>query len=185
MGCRACGTLNSGSSVIATLERLDCDWGPHSCTFPDCRLACAAVLGKARGAESQEDRRVEHIRQNQYGVFGTVLVPLERFVHARNPFVNAYKCKREFKEECVLPRWLGHAPFVGVVACDFSWREGRSSVFGVQRGSREVFPVSIVVVWDSDCFLVSYFLQWEKGNDEGANYVRNFNARAQGIELDW
>ncbi|OWM78147.1 hypothetical protein CDL15_Pgr014966 [Punica granatum] len=78
---------------------------------------------------------------------------------------------------------LGHAVFVGAVACDLSWRDGRSSVFGVQGGSREVFPVSIVVVWDSCCLLVGYFLQWEKGNDERANYVRNFNSRAQGIEL--
>ncbi|PKI66150.1 hypothetical protein CRG98_013448 [Punica granatum] len=39
---------------------------------------------------------------------------------------------------------LGHAMFVGAVACDLSWREGRASVFGAQRGSREVFPVSIV-----------------------------------------
>ncbi|PKI76495.1 hypothetical protein CRG98_003113 [Punica granatum] len=79
----------------------------------------------------------------------------------------------------------GHAPFVGAIACDLSWREGRSLVFGVQRGSREVFLVSIVVVWDSDCLFVGYFLQWEKGNNEGANYVRNFNERAQGIELAW
>ncbi|OWM84435.1 hypothetical protein CDL15_Pgr026443 [Punica granatum] len=27
---------------------------------------------------------------------------------------------------------LGHAMFVRAVACDLSWREGRSSVFGVQ-----------------------------------------------------
>ncbi|PKI48579.1 hypothetical protein CRG98_030998 [Punica granatum] len=79
---------------------------------------------------------------------------LERFVHAENPFVNAYECKREFKEECVQWRvgWVhspvggvimqmtpmaggqGHAPFVGAVACDLSWREGRPSVFGVQGG---------------------------------------------------
>ncbi|OWM70310.1 hypothetical protein CDL15_Pgr027211 [Punica granatum] len=64
---------------------------------------------------------------------------------------------------------LGHAMIVGAVACDLSWREGRLSVFGVQGGSREVFLVSIVVLWDSDCLLVGYFLQWEKGNDEGAN----------------
>ncbi|OWM82844.1 hypothetical protein CDL15_Pgr029205 [Punica granatum] len=73
---------------------------------------------------------------------------------------------------------LGHAMIVGAVACDLSWRDGRSSVFGVQGDSREVFPVSIVVVWDSGCLLVGYFLQWEKGNDERANDVRNFNARA-------
>ncbi|OWM77359.1 hypothetical protein CDL15_Pgr016756 [Punica granatum] len=65
MGCRACGTLNFGSLVIATLERLDCDWEPHSCTFPDCGLVCAAVLGKARGAESHWDMRVGQVRQNQ------------------------------------------------------------------------------------------------------------------------
>ncbi|PKI69458.1 hypothetical protein CRG98_010161 [Punica granatum] len=58
MGCRAWGILNFGSPVIATLERLDCDWEPHSCTFPDCGLVCAAVLGKARGAESHWDMRV-------------------------------------------------------------------------------------------------------------------------------
>ncbi|OWM74455.1 hypothetical protein CDL15_Pgr003958 [Punica granatum] len=57
----------------------------------------------------------------------------------------------------------GHALFVGTVACDLSWRNGRSSVFGVHGSSREVFPVSIVVVRDSDCFLVGYFLQWERG----------------------
>ncbi|PKI73751.1 hypothetical protein CRG98_005855 [Punica granatum] len=43
---------------------------------------------------------------------------------------------------------LGHAMIIGAVACDISWREGRSSVFGVQEGSREVFPVSIVGVGD-------------------------------------
>ncbi|OWM76961.1 hypothetical protein CDL15_Pgr011686 [Punica granatum] len=58
---------------------------------------------------------------------------------------------------------LGHAMIVGAVACDLSWREGRSSVFGVHENSREVFPVSIVVVRDSDCLLVDYFLQWERG----------------------
>ncbi|PKI69027.1 hypothetical protein CRG98_010496 [Punica granatum] len=56
MGCRAWGTLNFESPVIATLEGLDCDWRPHSCTFLGCGLACAAVLGKARGAGSHEDR---------------------------------------------------------------------------------------------------------------------------------
>ncbi|PKI44547.1 hypothetical protein CRG98_035085 [Punica granatum] len=59
MGCRAWGTLNFGSPVIATLEQLDWDWGPHSCTFPDCGLVCAAILRKARGAESHWDMRVE------------------------------------------------------------------------------------------------------------------------------
>ncbi|PKI72181.1 hypothetical protein CRG98_007450 [Punica granatum] len=48
---------------------------------------------------------------------------------------------------------LGHAMFVGAVACDLSWKEGRSSMFGVQGGSREVFPVSIMVVWDSGYLL--------------------------------
>ncbi|OWM91398.1 hypothetical protein CDL15_Pgr017316 [Punica granatum] len=65
MGCHAWGTFNSGSPIIATLERLDCDWEPHSCTFPDCGLAYAAILRKARGARSQEDKRVDQIRQNQ------------------------------------------------------------------------------------------------------------------------
>ncbi|OWM73881.1 hypothetical protein CDL15_Pgr018941 [Punica granatum] len=78
---------------------------------------------------------------------------------------------------------LGHAMFVGAAACDLSWGEGQSSVFGVRGGSREVFPISIVVVWDLGCLLVGYFLQWEKGNDKGANYVRNFSVKAQGIEL--
>ncbi|OWM91268.1 hypothetical protein CDL15_Pgr000212 [Punica granatum] len=58
---------------------------------------------------------------------------------------------------------LGHAMFVGAVACGLSWRDGRSSVFGVHGSSREVLPVSIVVVRDSDCLLVGYFLQWERG----------------------
>ncbi|OWM91118.1 hypothetical protein CDL15_Pgr010148 [Punica granatum] len=62
MGCRAWGTLNSGSVIITTLERSDRDWGPHSCTFSDSGLAYAAVLGKAQGAGSQEDRRVEQNR---------------------------------------------------------------------------------------------------------------------------
>ncbi|OWM77768.1 hypothetical protein CDL15_Pgr012470 [Punica granatum] len=57
MGCRAGGTLNSESLVITTLEWADRDWGSHKCTFPDYGLACAAVLGKARGAGSHEDRR--------------------------------------------------------------------------------------------------------------------------------
>ncbi|OWM88922.1 hypothetical protein CDL15_Pgr020876 [Punica granatum] len=65
MGCHAWRTLNFGSSVIATLEQLDCDWEPHSCTFPDCELVCAAVLGKAQGAESHWDMRVGQVRQNQ------------------------------------------------------------------------------------------------------------------------
>ncbi|PKI60095.1 hypothetical protein CRG98_019503 [Punica granatum] len=47
----------------------------------------------------------------------------------------------------------GHALFVGTVACDLSWRKDRSSVFGVHGSSREVFPVPIVVVRDSDCLL--------------------------------
>ncbi|PKI35061.1 hypothetical protein CRG98_044550 [Punica granatum] len=51
--------LSWRSSVIATLEQLGCDWEPHSCTFPDYGLVCAAVLGKARGAESHWDRRVK------------------------------------------------------------------------------------------------------------------------------
>ncbi|PKI61785.1 hypothetical protein CRG98_017835 [Punica granatum] len=54
--CRAWWTLNSGSVIITTLEWSDRDWGPHSCTFPDCGLACAVVLKKARGAGSQKDR---------------------------------------------------------------------------------------------------------------------------------
>ncbi|OWM75141.1 hypothetical protein CDL15_Pgr017267 [Punica granatum] len=41
---------------------------------------------------------------------------------------------------------LGHAMIVGAIACDLSWRDGRTSVFEVQGGSREAFPVSIVVV---------------------------------------
>ncbi|PKI78205.1 hypothetical protein CRG98_001376 [Punica granatum] len=61
MGCRTWGTLNFGSPVIATLERLDCYWGSHSCTFPRCGLACAAVLGKTRRARSHEDRLVEQM----------------------------------------------------------------------------------------------------------------------------
>ncbi|PKI73228.1 hypothetical protein CRG98_006363 [Punica granatum] len=32
-----------------------------------------AVLGKARGAKSHEDRRIEQFRQNQQGIFGAVL----------------------------------------------------------------------------------------------------------------
>ncbi|PKI36946.1 hypothetical protein CRG98_042647 [Punica granatum] len=59
MGCHAWGTLNFGSLVIATLERLDCDWEPYSCTFLDCWLVCTAVLGKARGEESHWDMQVE------------------------------------------------------------------------------------------------------------------------------
>ncbi|PKI46461.1 hypothetical protein CRG98_033159 [Punica granatum] len=35
---------------------------------------------------------------------------------------------------------LGHAMIVGAVACDLSWRDGRSSVFGVQGDSREAGP---------------------------------------------
>ncbi|PKI58582.1 hypothetical protein CRG98_021045 [Punica granatum] len=74
-GCRAWGTLNFGSPIIATLERLDCDWGPHSCTFPGCGLACATVLGKARGAGSQEDRRVEQRRVGwAHSSIGSVIV---------------------------------------------------------------------------------------------------------------
>ncbi|PKI70071.1 hypothetical protein CRG98_009534 [Punica granatum] len=65
MGCRALGTLNSENPVIVTLERLDCDWGPHSCTFPDCGLACAVVLVKTRGAGSYGDMRVKQARKNQ------------------------------------------------------------------------------------------------------------------------
>ncbi|PKI61956.1 hypothetical protein CRG98_017682 [Punica granatum] len=36
MGRSAWGTLNSGSSIIATQEWLGRDWGPHKCTFPGC-----------------------------------------------------------------------------------------------------------------------------------------------------
>ncbi|PKI76624.1 hypothetical protein CRG98_002933 [Punica granatum] len=132
MGCYAWGTLNSGSPVIATLERLDYDWGPHSCTFLDCGLACTAVLGKARGARSVA------IAEGGLGPFFD-----RQCDHAGSPVASG----------------LGHAMFVGAVACDLLWREGRSSVFGVQGGSREVFPVTIVVVWDSGYLLVGYFLQ--------------------------
>ncbi|PKI40431.1 hypothetical protein CRG98_039179 [Punica granatum] len=147
MGCRAWGTLNLGSPVIVTLEQLDSDWEPYSCTFPDCGLVCAAVPVKTRRAESHWDMRVGQCD--------------------RSPVAGG----------------LGHAMFVGAAACDLSWGEGQSSVFGVRGGSREVFPISIVVVWDLGCLLVGYFLQWEKGNDKGANYVRNFSVKAQGIEL--
>ncbi|PKI53725.1 hypothetical protein CRG98_025855 [Punica granatum] len=93
-----------------------------------CRLVCAAVLGKARGAESHWDMQVGQCDRAGSPVAGR----------------------------------LGHAMIVGAVACDISWREGRSSMFRVQGGSKEVFPISIVVVWDSGCLLVGYFLQWEK-----------------------
>ncbi|PKI70889.1 hypothetical protein CRG98_008780 [Punica granatum] len=55
MGCRTWRTLNSGNPVMATPEWLDCDWGPHRCTFPDCRWACPTVLGEAQGAESHSN----------------------------------------------------------------------------------------------------------------------------------
>ncbi|PKI71113.1 hypothetical protein CRG98_008481 [Punica granatum] len=127
MGCRAWGTLNSGSPIITTLEWLDRDWGLHSCTFPDCKLACAALLGKARGAGSQEDRRVEQRRVGwAHSPAGSVTVQMTPVAGGQ-----------------------GHAPFIGAVAYDLSWREDQSSVFGVQGGSRE-----------------------EKWSDEGANYAR-------------
>ncbi|PKI49286.1 hypothetical protein CRG98_030329 [Punica granatum] len=55
MGCRVWGTLNSRNLVVTALKWLDRDWGPYRRTFLDCGLACAAVLGKARGAGSHED----------------------------------------------------------------------------------------------------------------------------------
>ncbi|PKI34365.1 hypothetical protein CRG98_045245 [Punica granatum] len=112
MGCRAWGTLNFGSPVIATLERLDCDWETHSCTFPDCGLVCATVLGKARGAESHWDMRIGQGR-------------LGSFFHRQ--------CDRAASP---VASGLGHAMFVGTVACDLSWREGagdRTSLVGVVR----------------------------------------------------
>ncbi|PKI65876.1 hypothetical protein CRG98_013731 [Punica granatum] len=64
-GCRTWGTLNSESLIITTLGWLDCVCEPYKCTFPNCGLACAAVLRRARGAEFHEDKQVEQIRQNQ------------------------------------------------------------------------------------------------------------------------
>ncbi|PKI75992.1 hypothetical protein CRG98_003650 [Punica granatum] len=54
-GCRAWGTLNSGSLIVTTLGWSDCDCEPYKRTFPNCGWAFAAVLRKTLGAESQED----------------------------------------------------------------------------------------------------------------------------------
>ncbi|PKH62469.1 hypothetical protein CRG98_050268 [Punica granatum] len=92
MGCCAWGTLNFGSSVIATLERLDCDWGPHRRTFLDCGLTCAAVLGKARGAESHEDSRAscEHVEGHAQGA--PRVCACWRWRHARTTRKDALDC---------------------------------------------------------------------------------------------
>ena len=73
-GCRAWGTLNSGSLIITTLGWSDCDREPYRRTFPNCWLACTAVLGKAREAGSHEDKQIEQYRQNQQDIFGAVIV---------------------------------------------------------------------------------------------------------------
>ncbi|PKI48609.1 hypothetical protein CRG98_031028 [Punica granatum] len=102
MGCRAWGTLNFGSPVIVTLEQLDCDWEPHSCTFPDCGLESVCCPGSRSVA----------IAEGGLGPFFD-----RQCDRARSPVAGG----------------LGHAMFVGTVACDLSWREGRhrASVPGV------------------------------------------------------
>ncbi|PKI52594.1 hypothetical protein CRG98_027022 [Punica granatum] len=126
MGCHAWGTLNFGSPVIATLEWLDCDWEPHSCTFPDCGLVCAAVVGKARGAESHWDMRVEqHLKES-------VCCPSNKSVAIEEGGLGPFFYRQCDHAGSPVASGLGHAMFVGAVACDLSWREGRSSVFGVR-----------------------------------------------------
>ncbi|PKI37496.1 hypothetical protein CRG98_042110 [Punica granatum] len=51
----------SENLVIATLEWFDRDCEPHKHVFPGYEYVCAAVLGKARGVGSHEDRRVESV----------------------------------------------------------------------------------------------------------------------------
>ncbi|PKI71936.1 hypothetical protein CRG98_007664 [Punica granatum] len=96
MGCRAWGTFNSGSPVIATLEWLDCDWEPHSRTFPIAGRSVAIVEG------------------------------------GLGPFLDL-QCDRAGS---LVAGGLGHAMIVGAIACDLSWRDGRTSVFEVQGGDR-------------------------------------------------
>ncbi|PKI50028.1 hypothetical protein CRG98_029588 [Punica granatum] len=46
---------------------------------------------------------------------------------------------------------LGHALFVRAIACDLLWRKGWASVFEVQGGGGEVFPVSIAFLSVISC----------------------------------
>ncbi|PKI67003.1 hypothetical protein CRG98_012541 [Punica granatum] len=143
---------------------------------------------------------IETVALKVCGSFGRFRLRLHRGYPLSGPSPLKYRKKdpigvlREESASCPGGRFvaiaeggLGHALFVGAVACDLSWREGWPSVFGVQGGGGEVFPISIVVVWDSNCLLVGYFLQWEKWkNSEGERRtVCSFNARAKGIELAW
>ncbi|PKI33111.1 hypothetical protein CRG98_046498 [Punica granatum] len=48
---------------------------------------------------------------------------------------------------------LGHAMFVGAVACDLSWREDRSSVIGVQGVGMSELPLRL---WLADHFLIIF-----------------------------
>ncbi|PKI59767.1 hypothetical protein CRG98_019841 [Punica granatum] len=96
-------------------------------TFVSGNLAYAAVLGKARGAGSHEDRRVEQRRVGRdHSPVGDVIV-LVTFAAGGQ----------------------GHALFVGAVACDLLWREGWDSVSKFQGAGWEAFIVLIVVVQDS------------------------------------
>ncbi|PKI58158.1 hypothetical protein CRG98_021446 [Punica granatum] len=86
--------------------------------------ASAAILGKARGAGSHEDRRVKQRRVGRdHSPVGDVIV-LVTFAAGGQ----------------------GHALFVGVVAYDLLWREGWDLVSKFQGVGWEAFIVLIVVV---------------------------------------
>ncbi|PKI77727.1 hypothetical protein CRG98_001851 [Punica granatum] len=143
-------------------------------------LACSAVLGKARGAGPMRTGKSNRSGRTNRASLGLSLCPLngsfmpgaclEMQINVKEHLNENASCPGGrlvaivegglgpfFDRQCdragsPVAGGLGHALFVRVVACDLSWRKGWPSMFGVQGGGGEVFPVSIVVVCPKSIF---------------------------------